>query len=291
VSDSGAAATSSGPPLRHHPAAVDAGARAHVDDVVGGADRLLVVLDDDDAVADVAQVKERADQALVVALVQADRRLVEDVHHPGQARADLRREPDPLRLAARERLGAAVEAQVVEADVVEELEARADLADHLVGDLGLGAGEREVLEPGQRLAQREVLDPEDRLLVAAGDVDQEHVPRLDAQARAVAVRTRLGALQASELLAHRRRVGLAQAPLEVGKNPLERMAPLDDPVLAARALGLVDELDLDRARSRAAAPRAPRRAGPRTACRCRSRSGRRRFRAARRCSCCAGPSP
>ena len=143
---------------------------------------------------------------------------------PVEPRADLRREPDPLRLAARERLGAAVEAQVVEADVVQELEARADLADHLVGDLGLGAGERQVLEPRQRLAQREVLDPEDRLLVAAGDVDQEHVAGLDAQARAVAIGARLGALQARQLLAHRRRVGLAQAPLEVGKNPLERMA-------------------------------------------------------------------
>jgi hypothetical protein len=38
--------------------------------VVGGADRLLVVLDDDDRVADVAHALERVEQPAVVALVQ-----------------------------------------------------------------------------------------------------------------------------------------------------------------------------------------------------------------------------
>jgi hypothetical protein len=37
------------------------------------------VLDDHDGVPDVAQPLERADQACVVALVEADRRLVEDL--------------------------------------------------------------------------------------------------------------------------------------------------------------------------------------------------------------------
>ena len=55
------------------------------------------------------------EQPRVVALVQADRRLVEHVHDAGQPGADLAREPDALRLAARERVGRAVERQVVEA--------------------------------------------------------------------------------------------------------------------------------------------------------------------------------
>ena len=74
-----------------------------VDDVVGDADRLLVVLDDDDGVAEVAQAHERVDQPLVVALVQPDRRLVEHVEHADEAAPDLRREADALRLAAGER--------------------------------------------------------------------------------------------------------------------------------------------------------------------------------------------
>ena len=87
------------------------GAGAQVHHVIGGADRILVVLDHDHGVAQIAQALERGEQALVVALVQADRGLIEDVHHPGQARTDLAGQADALRLAARERAGAAIEAR------------------------------------------------------------------------------------------------------------------------------------------------------------------------------------
>ena len=46
---------------------------------------------------------------MVVALVQADARLVEHVEHADQAGADLGGEPDALRLAARQRAGAAIQ--------------------------------------------------------------------------------------------------------------------------------------------------------------------------------------
>ena len=78
---------------------MNAGARAQIDDIVRRHDRLLVVFDDDDGVADVPEVRERAEQALIVALVQTDRRLVQDVHDADEPRADLAREPDALRLA------------------------------------------------------------------------------------------------------------------------------------------------------------------------------------------------
>ena len=83
--------------------AVLAGAGAEVDDPVGRLHRLLVVLDDDDGVAEVAQPLERAEQLAVVALVEADRGLVEDVDDAGQLAAHLRRQPDALALAAGER--------------------------------------------------------------------------------------------------------------------------------------------------------------------------------------------
>ena len=76
------------------------------------------MLDDDDGVAEIAQPRERRQQRAVVALVQADRRLVEHVEHAGQVRADLRRQPDALPFAARQRRGAAAERQVADADVV-----------------------------------------------------------------------------------------------------------------------------------------------------------------------------
>ena len=96
-------------------AAVLAGAGAEVDQVVGGHHRALVVLDHDHRVAEVAEPVEGRDQLLVVALVEADRGLVEHVHDADQTGADLGREADPLRLAAGERAGRAAEREVADA--------------------------------------------------------------------------------------------------------------------------------------------------------------------------------
>jgi hypothetical protein len=103
VTDSGFAASAPRPcPARHHGRRA-CRRRAEVDDVVGAADRVLVVLDDDQRVALGAELLQRVEQDLVVARMQADGRLVEDVADAAQVRAELRREPDALRLAARER--------------------------------------------------------------------------------------------------------------------------------------------------------------------------------------------
>ena len=122
-------------------AAVLARAGPHVHHEVRAADRVLVVLDHDDRVAEVAQALERGDEALVVALVQADRGLVEDVEDAHQARADLRGQADALRLAARQRRRRALECEVVQADVHEEAQARLDLLDDGAGDALLLARE------------------------------------------------------------------------------------------------------------------------------------------------------
>ncbi len=58
--------------LRHHPTAVHARARPHVHHLIGGADRVLVVLDHDHGIAEIAQPQQTGQQAGVVALVQAD---------------------------------------------------------------------------------------------------------------------------------------------------------------------------------------------------------------------------
>ncbi len=218
----------------HQLAAVHAGAGAEVDHVVGGADRILVVLDDDHRVADVAQAAQRAEQPLVVALVQADRRFVEDVHDAGEAGADLAREPDALRFAARERVGAAIERQVVEPDVDQEAQPVANFLDDARGDLAAPAGDGELAEERERARHREARDRRQRLLA------DEHVPRRAVQARAVAVRAGAQAEVLGELLAHRRRFGLAVPPLEVRQDALEAM-------LAARELAAgfrIAELDL-----------------------------------------------
>ena len=101
-------------------AAMHARARADVDDVVGGEDRVLVMLDHEHRIAEVAQAPERVEEARVVALVQADGRLVEHIEHARQPGADLRGEPDALAFAARQRAGIAAEREIIEADIVEE---------------------------------------------------------------------------------------------------------------------------------------------------------------------------
>ena len=73
--------------------------------------------------------------------MQADRRLVEDVEDAGQVRADLRRQPDALALAARQRRRAPAERQIADADVVEKPQPLLNLAEDALGDDRLAVGE------------------------------------------------------------------------------------------------------------------------------------------------------
>ena len=77
-------------------AAVFACAGAHIDDEIGFADGIFVVFNHNYAVAQIAQAFEGGEQAVVVALVQADGGFVQNVHHAGQAAADLAGEADAL---------------------------------------------------------------------------------------------------------------------------------------------------------------------------------------------------
>ena len=101
-------------------AALLAGAEPDVDDVIGDADHVLVVLDDEHGVALIAKLMKDVDEPLVVARVQADRRLVQHVERADERRAERRRQVDALRFAARERRRQPIERQVVEADVAEK---------------------------------------------------------------------------------------------------------------------------------------------------------------------------
>ena len=123
-------------------------AGAEVEEMVGGADDAGVVLDDEDGVAEVAQGVKDADELCGVARVQADGGLVENVKRTDQARAERCGELDTLRFAAGERGAEAVEGEVFEADLDEEVDALADLFEDLAGDLNLRGGELQIVEEG-----------------------------------------------------------------------------------------------------------------------------------------------
>ena len=195
-------------------AAVLAGAGPEIDDVVGGANRLFVVLDHDDGVAQIAKPGERREERAIVALVEADRRLVEDVEDAGQVRSNLRRQPDALPFAARERRGAPAERQVADADVVEEVQPIANLAHDAAGDEVLAIGQLERVEDRHRLGDRQV------------DV-LRHGQALDAHGAAL----RLEALAAARRAGPERPIGFEillleprprlVAPAQVGNEALE----------------------------------------------------------------------
>ena len=62
--------------------ALQSGDRANVHQVIGGLDGLLVMLNHQHGVAAIPQFFQCPDQLLVVVLVQADGRLIQDVKHP-----------------------------------------------------------------------------------------------------------------------------------------------------------------------------------------------------------------
>ena len=223
-----------GRPFGDDLAAVQARARPHVDEPVGAAHHLLVVLDDDDGVADVAQPLERPDEARVVALVEADRRLVEDVEDADELRADLRREAEPLRLAARERRRRAIQGQVADADIVEERQALANLLQDPDADQLLGLGQVELSEEAERPIHRHPRELVDR---AAADRHGEH---LGLEARAVAHRARPQRHVLLDPLALGRGVGLLVPPLEVRDDALEARE-----LVAAAPAHAVRVLDVD----------------------------------------------
>ncbi len=154
-------------------------ARAKIHHPVGGGDQAHIVLDQQHGVAQVAQGAQHLDQAGIVARVQTDGRLIQHVEHAGQPRAEQGRQPQPLRLARRERGGGALEGQVAQANLDQPPDALLQIGHDRLGDQPVLGGQG-ALQPGDppgQLAQRE---PRDLYNVLAGDA---HHAGLGAQAR------------------------------------------------------------------------------------------------------------
>ena len=200
------------------------GPGSHVDHVVRGPDRLLVVLDDQHRVPHVPQTDQGGQEAPVVPLVQSDGRLVENVEDAHQRRADLRGQPDPLPLAAGKGRGRPGQREVGEPHVHEEGEARPDLLQDARRDLLFPRLERQVAEEGERLPHRQAghaVDP----LSPDGDAQ-----RLFLQPRPPARPARPVVHVPGEFFPHILGVGLPEPPLEVVHHPLERLGEGELPV-------------------------------------------------------------
>ncbi len=201
--------------FRDDKAAQAARAGAKIEHIVGVADGFFVVLDDEHRVAQVAELFQRLDQAIVVALVQADGGLVEHVQNAAQARADLRGETNALALAAGERGGIAVERKVVEADGAKKFQPLRNLAADALGDQRLALGELQIDGGRERAIERKGGEVGDG---KPADLDGQ---RLRAQALAAAHRAGRGRHEAHHVLAIAVAARFVNVVAQVGQDAVE----------------------------------------------------------------------
>ena len=182
-------------------------------------------------VAQVAQVPQGREQPLVVPVVQPDRGLVQDVEHAHEPAADLRGEPDPLRLTSRERRRRTAEGEVFQAHVLKEPQAIVHLLEDRPRDVAVEArpavaAERQSLEEGERITDRQLHH------IAQAAPAHQHREALGAQPSPAARGARLFHHVFLELLAHAVGRGLTIAPLDVSEDAFPRRLVFAVPPLA-----------------------------------------------------------
>src|SRR5262249_22161265 len=221
--------------LGNNLAAMDARSGADIEYVVSSADGILVVLDHNYGVAEVAQSLQRFEQARIVALVQADRRLVQHVEHAGQAGADLRCKADALTLAAGKRARGARQREIIKPHIDEELKPLADLLKHANANFVLLGGEMfgQSAEPLAGPLHAQVRDLRD---VLARDLDAE---RFRLEPRAMAGRAGDVGEILLQVLAGPFTLGFLETALEIGDDPFEWLFCR----ITAQAI-VVDEFDI-----------------------------------------------
>lgn len=138
----------------HDASAVAPTAWSHVDEVVCGADGLLVVLYDQHGAAGGHQLAHAGQQPLRVARVQADGGLVQDIERAGQAAAELGGQAQALHLAARQGGGGPVQGQVAQAYGLDKVQPAQQLGVGGLGDARRDAGKAPPLGHQPCLAHR-----------------------------------------------------------------------------------------------------------------------------------------
>jgi len=171
------------------------------------------VLDDEDGVAEIAKLFEGAEEAIVVAGVQADGRLVENVEDPAEARADLRGEANALGFAAGKRGGGTAEAEIAEAYSKKKVEALGDFFEGAAGDFALAGSEmrENFVDGGAGGGERK------RGEVGDGPAGELYGQRFGAQALAVADAAQRG----GHVLGHPLAIGIGVGFLEIALEKFE----------------------------------------------------------------------
>src|SRR5579875_599101 len=145
-------------------AAADAGTGAKIDEVVRRPHGLFIVFDHDDCIAHVTQPQQAVQQPFVIARMQADTRLIENVQDANHTAADLTGQANPLGFAARQCGSGAIERKVMQTDIEEKTHAATQLLEHFPGNGALQWSQAlfEIacvrIEPGGQIADRQRAD-------------------------------------------------------------------------------------------------------------------------------------
>src|ERR1035437_4635311 len=232
--------------LGNHLTAKPTGAGTEIENVIGVADGFFVVLHYQHGVAQVAQLFQGLNQPVVVALMEADGRLVEYIEHAAQPGADLRGQADALPLSAAERGRVAVQREVGEAHGAEKLQPLSDFVSDALGNERLAFCEAEVDGRRQCAVERK-----------GGEVGDGEAANLDRQRlREQALAAADGAGRGGHIAHHRFAIGIAarlfDAVAQEGENAVEAGArafafgwAVDQQVLLARGQFLEGRLEVD----------------------------------------------
>src|SRR5262249_25746712 len=136
--------------VRNQLSAVAAGTRTEINHVVGAANGLFIVLNDQNCISKISQLGERFEQAMVVTMVQSDGGLVEHIKNAAQLRSNLRSQPDALAFSAGKRGSRTVERDVAEADGIQKLQAFNDFMNDPSRNDGFTASEQYLLSRFER---------------------------------------------------------------------------------------------------------------------------------------------
>ena len=186
--------------------------------MIGCEHGIFIVLDHDQRIAEVAQTFEGRQQLVIVALVQADGRLVQNIQHAHQRRTDLSGKTNTLALAARQRTGRARKRQIFQTDRLQETQSIHDFLDNAITDLVLHLGQLQGMQKLHRL--------DDRLFGKLRNVQpaDRHRQHLRPQTATVTRRTGNFAHTFLDLAARVVARGFLVASLEIAHDALKRLA-------------------------------------------------------------------
>lgn len=110
--------------LCDHSSAMRSRAGTDVDNMICRIHRILIMLNDNERIAQIAQFFQRGQQTVIIALMQADARFVQYIKHTLQTGTDLGSQTNTLSFSSGKRTGRTRQSQIIQTDIQQEIQAR-----------------------------------------------------------------------------------------------------------------------------------------------------------------------